>query len=1277
MRAFLSSTFWDLRAERKAGPEAIKEFGHEVEAMEVFIAKPIEPLKAVLGNLRGCDFMVLLVGSRAGSLVPRRKGLTYTQAEYRLARRLKTPIFLFVKTNRGKWRNSELKGSAKRLSLERFHATATKRYLPSHFSSSKELKKQIIAALRDWDSKGRPGARRVFSTPQQYFRSQATGGTLLDYEQTLRGRSKQSKEFQDFLGDSGKVIALLKGRGGIGKTKLLRDWSLRLPGWKVLFVNDAAHWHAEAFKEVPDGRVLLIHDDAHRSGILNELSVLTRDLKEKGLIKLVLAFRPSGSRLVEATVSRWFGPDLTVEMTPLEQLSHAEFRQVAWEVLGTKFRQYAEPLAVVSRDTPLVTVIGGKLIARRQISPSLLANEDVFRRTVFDRFIDEQQGRITSLDFAVRPLLHLLAAVTPIAPSDRRFLERAGKFLQLREDQILKAVDELVKAGVLVKGGSLIRIVPDVLSDFLLEQACIDSSGESIRYAEAIFDQFGEVFLSNLLRNLGELDWRITRRVGSGSILGGIWNTITSRFNAADAFGRRQLLESIQPSAIVQPAACLKLVKIAIADEARPTDVHITDFSYTQKEVLEHLPPILSGMAYDPNYTSAAMQLLWDLAKGERGDKEAARAFKSFASYGRYKSVFYNDAVAGFLKKVMDEPEAFAGEFTPLDLADKLLAKEGEYSEFEGTAFHFGTFILDYKVISSTRKKAFSVVERALFSNSSRAGVRAVETLARIISGHLPGLRGAATAQELKWQNRERSAALSLLESRTTTGPNLVPVGRQIRHALTTFGERGSQDNRYTKRARKIADSIHSDDIDIFDAFVSSPMQFDRIDDQGNFVSGDSMRQKQVERALGLIEGRSPTSDQKVEELKRLYGWITDAGLDGGDHLQFVDIMCKRDANFCQALADYIVNENPSDRAIWTLQVALRNLRRNGEKYKSIGEAAADHANSKITRAAAASMFYINTADVTDEEMELLRRLAAKNDVSVRSNVLSGLRWLVKDERFRFVAISIALLIDLGDHPKLADQFCEIFGPHWMGSVNLASAHVTAVLDKLIEVPELDGHNCERLLMKWADMYPQEILNFLLTRIELSGKRRAADDWHYHAVPQNISLRKIASGPGLLPKLRLLIDKFIETKFERDIGTLFWTVTMLDESTVGLLEEYLGGENEARVTAIIELLKDAPRDIALTHPSFARRALEAAEKLGDKYKDHALNRFIINCQPVTIVGGGESPALTGTRDRAEAFMKEYESDTQLLPLYKHIRDSIVTTIKQLNALEADLRFEHS
>jgi hypothetical protein len=206
MKAFVSSTFWDLRPERKSAISAIEDFGHDVEAMEIFIAKPTLPLDAVLNNLRGSDFVILLVGFKAGSLLPRRKRMTYTQAEYRAAKRLKLPVFAFVKTTKGNWQNKE-HNRVRRVSLKKFHTTVTRDVMPRHFSSAKELREQIAEALRQWDDMGRPGARRVFSTPEQHFRPLSM--TLFDFEQKLRGRSAQLLELSNFLQTTEQVVALV------------------------------------------------------------------------------------------------------------------------------------------------------------------------------------------------------------------------------------------------------------------------------------------------------------------------------------------------------------------------------------------------------------------------------------------------------------------------------------------------------------------------------------------------------------------------------------------------------------------------------------------------------------------------------------------------------------------------------------------------------------------------------------------------------------------------------------------------------------------------------------------------------------------------------------------------------------------------------------------------------------------------------------------------------------------------------------------------------------
>jgi hypothetical protein len=93
-------------------------------------------------------------------------------------------------------------------------------------------------------------------------------------------------------------------------------------------------------------------------------------------------------------------------------------------------------------------------------------------------------------------------------------------------------------------------------------------------------------------------------------------------------------------------------------------------------------------------------------------------------------------------------------------------------------------------------------------------------------------------------------------------------------------------------------------------------------------------RQSQIERALRLIESVCPNPTQKIELLEQLYAWVRDSGLDRGDHSQFVGMMC-RDEEFCESLAVYITDEHPSDEVASTLQVVLRNLRRETARYKN------------------------------------------------------------------------------------------------------------------------------------------------------------------------------------------------------------------------------------------------------------------------------------------------------------------------------------------------------
>ena len=64
---------------------------------------------------------------------------------------------------------------------------------------------------------------------------------------------------------------------------------------------------------------------------------------------------------------------------PLKELTLDETIELAEEMLGPGFANLALPLAQVSQDTPLVTVVGGRLIAKGEILPDLLGNHEAFQ----------------------------------------------------------------------------------------------------------------------------------------------------------------------------------------------------------------------------------------------------------------------------------------------------------------------------------------------------------------------------------------------------------------------------------------------------------------------------------------------------------------------------------------------------------------------------------------------------------------------------------------------------------------------------------------------------------------------------------------------------------------------------------------------------------------------------------------------------------------------------------------------------------------------------------
>lgn len=92
---FVSSSYSDLKAERAFIKDLIIGHGHFPVGMEEFEASQRPPWNKIERAIFNCDYYVLIIAGRYGSLEPTEK-ISFTEREYRLAKELNKEIIVFI-----------------------------------------------------------------------------------------------------------------------------------------------------------------------------------------------------------------------------------------------------------------------------------------------------------------------------------------------------------------------------------------------------------------------------------------------------------------------------------------------------------------------------------------------------------------------------------------------------------------------------------------------------------------------------------------------------------------------------------------------------------------------------------------------------------------------------------------------------------------------------------------------------------------------------------------------------------------------------------------------------------------------------------------------------------------------------------------------------------------------------------------------------------------------------------------------------------------------------
>ena len=971
----------------------------------------------------------------------------------------------------------------------------------------------------------------AFDGPDAYFSPFDEPQRLIRHDLPLVGRTDELKALRASVNEPGFRVVVQMGRGGIGKTRLLRELAAELVAGaaRVLFARPGVELSADAVDELPLDPVVVIVDDAHRPDV--GLQALLAEASRRSDLTVVLGVRPAGrDAVLAAATGAGLESGQVAVLPPLESLDREDVETLAESAAGQAGEQ-TRRLADSTAESPLITVVGGSLLARGQLGSE---SAEELRRSVLARFSAEQLGRVTLRvpESQARALATLVAALQPLNAEDDDLIAIVAKDLDVPTSQLRRWLGELEAAGLLLSRGRLRRLTPDVLADELLLEACVDTVGRPTGFAGELWARYGGISAGNLLSNLSELDWRPLAR--GTTLLDAVWSSIEGRFSRTDAWGRERLVEMISRAAFFVPDRALRIVRLALADPARPTSWSDIGVTIDDASVRAKLPPVLRAVAQHPAHVREALAQLWVLGRDDVRPMNAHpdHPVRMIGEIGGYRTgrALHHDALLEFVEHEVAQPDQDTHHHLPLELTEPLLARDGTRTWSRGRSIQMGSYTVNAEATERWRERIRGLLVDRTLNGSPRERTAAAKLLTDALA--LPhGYFGSPVDPEARdsWHD-DQMAVLQVvgeIEARSDDAAVRDALGRGLRwHAehdpwpdVRALG--GTLLRRLAGPEEELVSAIAH--------------QWDLHDPQ-------AIDERNARVAARLL-GRYSEPAQLAEALD---GLIADLAARG------------QDAVVGPVLAWVCRESNPHARGIWawarqhptatlTAQtgVALDELRRAGESIAELlteecgsGELAIRYA---IASYLAGGAWFDNPEDV---EVEHLEACVEDDDPVVRRVTQTTLLRLQHVDGGLASRLAVRMPVTGGHDGDMV--FAAL---HEQGLATLGDAELDALVERLVVVPQIEYFGFEVV----ADLAATDLERWLTVwrrRLE-HGHELGEDRVLYQAVPMRDHdadlLRDVSLDDRSVAFQRLLaFAPSLDAWGTRQLGTLYWRAGIPD-----------------------------------------------------------------------------------------------------------------------------------
>lgn len=1033
----------------------------------------------------------------------------------------------------------------------------------------------------------------------------------------LTGRTRELESLNEFFSRADLRVALVVGPGGIGKSRLLRQFGLDITQptaqATVRFAAADTPVEPEQFEQLPgSGRLVVIVEDAHAR--TDSAAVVQGVLRRNPDARVVISVRPYALADVQNEL-RGVGiyPD-DCSVVIVEELSVPDAQALARQALdGAAQPGLPEWLGSVAPDCPLIIVVAAALIKRGSLQVTSLPGSDRLRAEIMEAFRDAlTSGASTGDPDMRREVLQAVAAFQPFRIDDDAFRSALSALTGRSFDQVMPYLGALEASQVLQRRGTSLRVVPDLLGDAVLAGACTyAATGIPTGYLERAFDVADGPALAHLFVNSCRVDWQV-RQSGAGqrSLVEPLWALVTSQFAEAGIDGRAELLRLLKKVAAFQPGPTLALARWAAANpvtSAEPESGSNNAYGRGYQSVRNELAPLLENVAYNLSHLDEAADLLWELAatdtrKPNQFPDHPIRVLGRLMQYAPTTPLAYQERLLAVVGRWLEQPKVGDLLYSPFDVLEVLLATEAVVQSSDGLSLTMRSYPVAPEVVRGLRGKVIDLAFSELASPDARRGVRAARAIGTALVGPLPAFNRVPDQAEKDRWTPMFTEVISRVGSVAAVHPLQPVVVIALREALRWHYQYSSTETRAVAEVawRSLPDSIQYRLALIVHDFWGALL--------GDGDGSGYQQEVQDSRVASVIaEAVQLWPDEEL--LDQLERALRDERLAFGNEPVHASPVMWRMAEERPSVGDELCRravQNPDSVLRDLIPTALGRLlqARPADGLARIQELLAT-GNASLIRNVANTLGWGRgqRTSLFDEEAAILKSLIGYDDPVVRRYTLFAARAIHAVEPA--LSKELVTTVHFADSRPLADDVAAAFcRPGYLQWSELTEGDARSILGQLADCPSIDDYHITTLLADISGRDPDAIVNLLIRRIETWEQTESVLD--YTPLPDRWQEElKFDAHPQYGDYLRRVLNWMTAEpeswRRQHAGGELFALMAKgFGEEVRSILREALSSGDVRLVKTVGSVLHDAPRQLIWDQVDFITLALRTADQYGEE-----------------------------------------------------------------------------